>query len=384
MGTCPVEVMKRNQIILFACILLAIVGVLSLLYFVFLRPNFAPLYEDIREADAAQIVAELDKQGIEYRLEDKGHRILVPESEIGKARVLIAGSGIAMGGTTGFELFNESDMGLTEFAQKVNYQRALQGELARTIMGMEGISFARVHLSMPERNLFQADRQGPKAAVTIQTEAGGDIDASRVAGIQQLVAAAVTDLPATHVAVLDDRGRLLSPVVAQESGTPSPPGILSEKNALEEYYRARATGVAEKSVPGLPFQIRVLVAELHAENEDNPTVPSDAPEEISSTAAIDNPVPSRNFQLRIFFRTEAPLNDEDRELLRGAIARATGIVPARGDILRFETGPFQAAVPLPQSVPVAANANGDHAPTSAIAKVESGANIFGILGSRWL
>ncbi len=154
--------MERRQLILFGALFALVVAVLAGTYFAFLRPGYAVLYENIREADAAEIIAVLDKQGIDYRLEDDGHRVLVPDDEVGRARVLVAGSGVAMGGVVGFELFNDTDMGLTEFAQKVNYQRALQGELARTIMGMDGIVFARVHLSLPERTLFRAEQAGPR------------------------------------------------------------------------------------------------------------------------------------------------------------------------------------------------------------------------------
>jgi flagellar M-ring protein FliF len=324
--------MERKQIILFSGIFAAVVLLLGLAYFLFLRPGFAVLYEDIREADAAEIVAELDKQSIEYRLEDNGHRVLVPENDVGRARVLVAGSGVAMGGVVGFELFNETDMGLTEFAQKVNYQRALQGELARTIMMMDGISFARVHLSLPERTLFNANQQGPRAAVTIQTESRRALGAERVSGIQELVASAVTELSAGNVAILDERGRLLStgPVPAED-------GELGEQQALEEYYRARVRGVAERLIPGLKFDVRVLAIGL---NSPQP-VPVPVATEPESAA-----VSERNFNLRIGFRTKAVLNPEDQQILLEAITEAAGLDAGRGDMLRFETGPLdQPAVP---------------------------------------
>lgn len=331
--------MQRRQLILFGAIFAAVVLVLSALYFAFLRPGYAVLYEDIREADAAEIVTVLDQQGIEYRLEDNGHRIRVPEDEVGRARVLVAGSGVAMGGVVGFELFNETDMGLTEFAQKVNYQRALQGELARTIMGMDGVAFARVHLSLPERTLFRANQTGPKAAVTLQTETGAALDPARVVGVQQLVSAAVTDLPSREVAVIDQRGRLLSaaPIAGQEPGSE-----LDERSALEEYYRARARSIAERLVPGLPFDVRVLAMPIG--EEAPPALAAAAPG--AEPTAAPSPAPStagggRDFSLRIAFRTEMELPAEDLDLLREAITRATDLQAGRGDTLRFETGPLE-------------------------------------------
>ena len=344
--------MERRQILLFGMVFALVIGVLALIYFTMVKTDYAVLYENMREADAAEIVAILDQESIEYRLEDSGRRVLVPDNEVSRARVLVAGSGVAMGGVVGFELFNEADMGLTEFAQKVNFQRALQGELARTIMTMEGIEFARVHLSLPERTLFRADKTGPKAAVTLQTSSGRSVDSARVSGIQQLVSAAVTDLPSYEVAVLDHRGRLLSPTVA-DAGERSVG--MDERSALEEYYRARARGVIERLIPGLPFDVRVLAVNS-AEAPLTPPVATDA---------LADPVPAaevseRNFMLRLTVRTESELNTEDRDVLRNAIVEAAGLNGGRGDSLRFEVGPLRqldsGAASAPEVMPERASA----------------------------
>lgn len=362
--------MERKQIYLFSGIFVVVVAVLALAWFTLLRPSFAVLYEDIREADAAEIIAELDAQGIEYRLEDNGHRVLVPEGDVERARVLVAGSGVAMGGVVGFELFNETDMGLTEFAQKVNYQRALQGELARTIMMMDGISFARVHLSLPERTLFNANQQGPRAAVTIQTESHRALTPERVNGIEELVASSVPELSAANVAILDERGRLLStgPAPAEQGG-------LDEQQALEEYYRARVRGVAERLIPGLKFDVRVLAIGLDTKAQ---------PASTTGGAATEAPAADRNFSLRIGFRTEAALNPEDQQLLMESVTEAAGLNPARGDVLRFETGPLQ--LPPTTASPMASSAYAADSPplSSAGADASFGDGIVAtILASTW-
>ena len=324
--------MQRRQIILIATLFATVVGVLALLYFAFLRPEYTVLYEDLREADAAEIVAELDKQGIAYRLADSGRRILVPENEADRARVLVAGSGIAMGGVVGFELFNDADMGLTEFAEKVNYQRALQGELARTIMMMDGIAFARVHLSLPKRTLFRAAKTGPKAAVTVQTPAGRTLDLHQVEGIQRLVASAVAELPARDVAVLDDKGDLVSPSVPDPAGG----GAMDERSALEAYYRARAQTAAQALLPGVPFEVRVMAQgrDLLSGTSTDDTTPANPPSDQTQ---------ERNFALRVALRTETDINEENRTLLRQAITAALALSPDRGDVLRFETGALSMA-----------------------------------------
>lgn len=359
--------MERRQFFLIGGIFTGVLAVLAIVWFAFLRPGYGILYEDLREADAAEIVGVLDKQGIEYRLEDDGRRLLVPEEEVGRARVLVAGSGVAMGGTVGFELFNEADMGLTEFAQKVNFQRALQGELARTIMGMEGIDFARVHLSLPERTLFRANQTGPKGAVTLQTQGNAALDPARVTGIQQLVASAVPDLPAREVAVLDHRGRLLSALPVEGAALP---GELDERSALEEYYRARVRGVAEKLIPGVPFDVRVLAVPA----EEVAASPSSAPVQPPSST-------SRNFRLRIAVRTEMELGAEDREMLQSAIADAAGLEPKNGDILRFEAGPLEdLATQNPVTVPTAAAEQPPLAPIAAPEPFTIGSSLA---GSTW-
>ncbi|MDD3799224.1 MAG: flagellar basal-body MS-ring/collar protein FliF [Novosphingobium sp.] len=333
--------MQRRQIIVFGTLFTAVVGVLALVYFAFLRPGYAVLYEDIREADAAQIVGELEKQGIPYRLADDGHRVLVPEDEVDRARVTIAGSGIAMGGVVGFELFNDADMGLTEFAEKVNYQRALQGELARTIMMMDGISFARVHLSLPERSLFRTARTGPKAAVTIQAVRGRPLQARQVEGIQRLIASTVAELSARDVAVLDDKGDLISPSVP----TGEPGAMLDERGALEAYFRARAQSAAEKLLPGVPFAIRVAAQGwapgAGIANSGNGEESGESGE--SGDGSEKGQAGERNFSLRAALRTEADLNEDNRSLLRSAIGAALALDPAKGDVLRFETGPLDMA-----------------------------------------
>lgn len=325
---------ERKQLILFASLFAAVVTLLLLGYFLFLKSDFGVLYEDIREADAAAIVAELEAEAIEYRVADNGHRILVPRDDIDRARVLIAGSGIAMGGVVGFELFNDSDMGLTEFAQKVNYQRALQGELARTIMMMDGVEFARVHLSIPERSLFRADALEPKAAVTVERQRGRMLGQERVRGMQRLVASAVTGLEARDVAILDETGQLLSAV--SEAGRAA--DALDERSALEQYFRARAQTAANAILGDVPLEVRVnAIGGLERRQASDTDTDATGEEDAAGTSPQ-----SRDFRLRIAIRTEDPLAREDEDLARSAVERAVELNAAAGDALIFETGPLGA------------------------------------------
>jgi flagellar M-ring protein FliF len=141
-------------------------------YWLFIRATYVPLLTNLAPQDAADIVKVLDDRKIPYRLGDEGRTVLVASDKADGARIELVGSELPMRGQVGFELFNQSDMGLTEFAQKINYQRALQGELARTILLMDGIEAVRVHLGLPERGVFRDIQVQPKASVTLILKSG--------------------------------------------------------------------------------------------------------------------------------------------------------------------------------------------------------------------
>lgn len=338
----------RNQLFLLGGIFAAVVALLALGYFLFLRTDYVVLVQDLRPADASAIVAELDKTDRPYQLRDGGTTILVPAGEADATRVAIAGSDAAARGQVGLELFNKSDMGLTNFAQKINYQRALQGELVRTITAMDGVEMARVHLALPERTLFRGDRQEPKAAVTVTMKPGQTADAPRVAGIQRLVAAAVPDLPEGKVVVLDAAGRVISPAVTAESEFERP-ADLEERVAVEGYYRARARGAIERQLPGMKFAFRVLAMPVASAAEPADAAAPADPASGSWTPSGEGA--ARNFRMRMIFVTEAPLGPEDQAVVRSAVAQATGLNAELGDSLSFETGPVDPVVAAPVSLP---------------------------------
>lgn len=346
----PAPAAPRGQLYLLGGVFALVLLLLAIGYFLFLRTDYVVLAQGLRPTDASAIVAELDKRGVAYRLRDGGATILVPEGQADATRVAIAGSDAAARGQIGFELFNKSDMGLTNFAQKINYQRALQGELVRTITAMDGVETARVHLALPEKALFRGDRVDPKAAVTVTMKPGQTADPARVSGIQQLVAAAVPDLPEGKVVVLDAAGHVISPPPVVDGGTGAErPADIEERGAAENYYRARARGAVERQMPGVRFALRVLLL-------PNGTPP---PAAAGGTAGADpTAVPAtswtpsgegsaRNFRMRILFISEAPINSEDQQIARNAIVQATGLDDQAGDSLSFETGPIDQPVSSP-------------------------------------
>ncbi|HYD85987.1 MAG TPA: flagellar basal-body MS-ring/collar protein FliF [Vitreimonas sp.] len=206
----PPRISPRTIALVFSVLLAALIG----WYVLALRQDYAVLYSGLRPAQAAAIVTALEAEGVSYRLAAGGADILTPAGETDALRLRLSGSAGPAGGPDGFEIFNQSDMGLTDFAQKIRYQRAMQGELARTIMMMQGVAEARVHISMPERTLFRGERRNAEAAVTLVMQAGEPASGERVEGVQRLVAAAVPDLAASDVVVLNARGELISARIA--------------------------------------------------------------------------------------------------------------------------------------------------------------------------
>ncbi|WEJ98152.1 MAG: flagellar basal-body MS-ring/collar protein FliF [Candidatus Sphingomonas phytovorans] len=322
---------RRIAVVAFVAICLALFAG----YYLFLRTDYVVLYTGLKQSDASVIVAELKAKGVSHRLRDNGTTILVPTAQADDVRLSVAGSEIPMKGAVGFELFNKSDMGLTDFAQKINYQRALQGELARTIMMMEGVESARVHLAIPERSLFRGNRSTPKAAIEVIAKPGQQLTAERVAGIQQLVASAVPDLPLGEVVVLDGDGHIVSQAPASQA-IASPE--VEEQVAAQNYYSARAKAAMAGVLPGLNVGVRTLVLG----GGDAGTVGT-VPGSASAPSA-------RNFRLRVTVLTLSPLEAGDQDRARAAVATAIGLDEAIGDSLSFEVGPITQPAAAPQPV----------------------------------
>ncbi|MBN3818876.1 flagellar M-ring protein FliF [Paraburkholderia sp. Se-20369] len=222
---------SRTRQFALAGTLTAVVGCAGLAAWLALRPSYQVLVRDLKPQDAAAVAAQLDKEKIPFRYDEPTSAILVPADDARAARVKLTSADLRLQGVVGFELFNQSDFGLTEFAQKVNYQRALQGELARTIATLDAIELARVHLSLPETSLFRRDRNRPKASVALFVRDGHALEPDVVKGIQRLVAAAVPEMSAADVSVLDQRG-----ASADARGTDFDDPQFALKNAVEQRY----------------------------------------------------------------------------------------------------------------------------------------------------
>jgi len=187
--------------------------------------DFKPLFTGLGPEDAAGIVQKLKETGVDYRLPEAGGTVLVPSSRLAELRLEMAGIGLPKSGQIGFELFDKPNLGATEFTEHVNYRRALEGELERSVMSLAEVELARVHLTFPKDSVFLESQQPAKASVLVKVKPGARLAPQNVVAINHLVASAVEGLSPDAVSVLDMNGNLL--------GRPRPPGTLDGPEASE-------------------------------------------------------------------------------------------------------------------------------------------------------
>ena len=194
---------------------LAILILGSVAGFVFLftwsgQSEFQPLYANLDSEDASAILSKLKEQKIQYRIASNGTTILIPEQYIHETRMQLASAGLPQGGGIGFEIFDNTKLGMSAFTQNVNFQRALQGELARTINRIAEIESCRVHIVMTEKSLFVEEEEPATASVVLKLRPGKWLNQSQVKGIVHLVSSSVARLSAEKVTVVDSNGKMLA------------------------------------------------------------------------------------------------------------------------------------------------------------------------------
>src|SRR5512147_1441096 len=199
-------------------------------------PSYSVAYTGLSEEDASQIVQKLDENNISYQLKNSG-TIEVPNDQVYSVRLLMAREGLPQSSTVGYELFDGTNtLGMTEFSQQVNYQRAIEGELERTIGSLEAVKAVRVHLVLPEKSLLSTDQALATASVTIQVNPGRTLDGDQVRSITHLVASSVEGLKPENVVVVDTEGNML----ADGMGSNSESTLMQkdDQRAAEQAYAA--------------------------------------------------------------------------------------------------------------------------------------------------
>lgn len=220
-----------------------------LLFFVYISmqvsgPRLDLLYKDLSAEDSSAVAAKLEELKIKYEISPDGGTVKVPDKEVGRARMLLAQDGLPNGGSLGYELFDkQSSFGTTSFVQNITQVRALEGELARTISSLEQIKSARVHLVLPQRELFSRENHPASASVFLRLKGATQLDNEQILGIQAIVANAVPDLKPKSVSIIDSHGALLA------SGTEDDATMLTNKaEEARRKYEQHMTKVIEDLV----------------------------------------------------------------------------------------------------------------------------------------
>ena len=181
-------------------------------------PDYRVLYSNLSDRDGGAIIESLQQMNIPYKFAEGGGALLVASEQVYEARLKLASQGLPKGGNVGFELMENQRFGITQFAEQVNYQRALEGELARSVQSIGAVAAARVHLAIPKPSVFVKEQQKPSASVVLNLQGGRMLDSAQVSAVVHLISSSVPELSAKNVTVVDQNGTLLS---ANHGGTNS-------------------------------------------------------------------------------------------------------------------------------------------------------------------
>lgn len=345
-------------------------------------PSWVPVAGTLAIDEVPVVTRVLDDAGIEYRLGAGGLRVEVPEDDLARARVELAAGGLPGSSSPGFELFDQPAWGMTDFTQRINYRRALEGELERTITEMEAVESSRVHLAMNQASVLRRDQRPSEASVVVRMRSGARPDASMVEGVAFLVASAVDGLSSEHVTVLDQTGRLLSRSVENDTELGMTSRQLSLRSEVESYLEDRAEALLEDVVG--PGNVRIQVAaELNLDRVER-TVQSVNPDEqlvtreertelagadagstgsvayttdyeashsverfMSGVGEVERLSVAVLLNERLEGADGAVRTAPDPARMQALVSAAIGLEPGRGDVISVVSVPFDQGQPLP-------------------------------------
>ncbi len=310
------------------------------------RPEYALLFGGLSPSDANRIVETLREESVPYQLKEGGTAIWVPRDRVYELRLRFAGEGLVSDGPVGYELFDKNTLGMTDFMQRLNYKRALEGELARTIMSLQQVELAKVHLVLPERSPFRETQVAPSASVLLSLKSGARLTEEQIDGITALVAGAVEGLDPANVTVLDARGNLLSNPDAGNAELALSSTQLKLRQALETHLTEKGQSMLDRVLgPGnaivrvsATLNFNQSVTERQLIDPESATVISEERLEETGTAGEGSSASSmvRNYELsRTVERIQQ--NGGDIEYLTVSVILNQ----------RFEPGPDGAPQPRP-------------------------------------
>lgn len=351
--------LKREQrIALAGSVFIVLAGLIALVYYAN-RVEWGLLYRGLPEENAAKVIEYLKQEKIPYQVEADGS-IKVPKDKVPELRMALASQGVIGPEIQGFEIFDRNQLGATDFLQRVNYQRALEGELSRTISSLRAVESARVHLALPRESLFISEEKPPKASVFLKLKPGARLSRREVQGIVNLVASSVTGLTPENVTVVDTSGRVLYRENAGEEEISTEQ--LAYRRRLEEAYREKIEGLLAQALGPGHALARVSVEidftkEVFSEETYDPegtAIRSELLEEEQKEGAQDAGVPGvkgalankiegntkalsrseKEFRRSVTKNYEVSKISRQRELSPGAVKRISVAVLVDADLLK--------------------------------------------------
>ena len=244
------------------------------------QQDYRVLFSNLSDKDGGAIIAQLSQMNVPYRHTEGGGAIMVPSDRVHDVRLRLASQGLPKGTVSGFELMEGNRFGFTQFQERLNFQRGLEGELTRTIQSLSSVQSARVHLALPQQNGFFREQQKPSASVLVSLYPGRVLDRAQLAGIVHLVASSVPEMPPTAVSVLDDTGKLLSQSPEPGSGNAVDAQQMQYVQQIEQQYTRRIMEILEPVVGRNNIKAQVT-AELDFSQTDSTQEqyrPNQAPE----------------------------------------------------------------------------------------------------------
>jgi len=204
------EALSSGKKISIVMVFLLTIASIVLLVYLTTQVEYRVLFSNLSNEDAANIVTKLNEKKVPYKLSPMGNAVSVPSEQVAQLRLELAAAGLPQGGGVGFEIFDQKTLGATEFEQQLNYRRALQGELSRTINGLDEIQSSRVHIAMPKDSLFTDQQKKPTASVTLRLKSGKSLKPAQIEGIVHLVSSSIEGMNPADVMVVDSKGNILS------------------------------------------------------------------------------------------------------------------------------------------------------------------------------
>ncbi len=241
----------------FAGVIVISIVLFGILIFQGRTADYQLLYANLGENDAAPVVAWLKAEKIPYKLKNNGRNIWVPAKQLHETRLNLAANGLPTGGGVGFEVFDKQSFALTDYVQKVNYTRALQGELARTIASLDPVNSARVHLALPEKRLFKNQQKQATASVILSLATGKILDQKQVQGIIHLISGSVSGLETENISVIDQNGVVLDSGRQEENDKFVSIDMLSFQQEVERRLEMRAQALLDKTMGNDKAMVRV-------------------------------------------------------------------------------------------------------------------------------